>query len=222
MLSTPISNGTPPPTERSPMTRTLSLNQDLKERQTLEKSNFDLKMTIFQLEDQLKMAKEQQTFVITDEEIISLKTELEQKNLLIMKAKAAIEALKAETIRVRNEEIENHKYQKDLEERIVLLTENEDTITAEFKRQFSKLETQFSVLKTKNHDFAELIAVYEARIEQLESSNIKLTETNKDLLESYSFLDFEKSTFGKLAPDEEKPKVDIVSQSELLMQVSLL
>ena len=45
-------------------------------------------------------------------------------------------------------------YQRDLEERVQLLTQSEATLTAEFKRQAARLESQFTALKAQNAEAA--------------------------------------------------------------------
>jgi hypothetical protein len=72
----------------------LSLREHEIERQQLHKSNFDLKLKIFYLEEKLqKLDGNQQS----DGQVESLLThEVEERNLLLVKARNAIETLQAE------------------------------------------------------------------------------------------------------------------------------
>lgn len=92
-------------------------------------------------------------------EITSLKlqleeknTEVDQRNLLLIKAKSAIEALKSELERLRVES----SGKNDLEERVKKLKQQNDDMEADYRAQISQLESQLSTarqnLSTTGHD----------------------------------------------------------------------
>jgi hypothetical protein len=72
----------------------LSLREHEIERQQLHKSNFDLKLKIFYLEEKLQKVDGNQQ---GDGQVESMLThEVEERNLLLVKARNAIETLQAE------------------------------------------------------------------------------------------------------------------------------
>jgi chromosome segregation ATPase len=129
-----------------------TLREEQEEKQKLEKVNFDLKMKIYYLEESLKRFQdgEQVHDVQTDHfknEIHKLKlqleekqVDLEQRNLLLIKSKNAIESLKTEIERLRSE-CDHHQ---DLEERVRRLKQLNDEVEADYRNQLSNLERQLS------------------------------------------------------------------------------
>eukprot|EP00981_Chlorochromonas_danica_P002142 scaffold428_cov168-Ochromonas_danica.AAC.7 len=129
-----------------------TLKEEYEERQRLERQNFDLKLRVFHLEETIK--KLQDTEVrhevnqgMVRSEVSDLKLQLEEKSieveqrdLLLMKAKSAIEAMKSELERCK-QEIEK---QSDLEERIKRLRQMNDEIELDYKNQLYKLDAELA------------------------------------------------------------------------------
>ena len=141
-----------------------NLREEQEDRQRLEKANFDLKMKVYYLEENLKRYQDgEDNFDIRVEqarsEITSLKlqleeknTEVDQRNLLLIKAKSAIEALKSELERLRVES----SGKSDLEDRLKKLKQQNEDMETEYRAQISQLEAQLSTarqnLSTTGHD----------------------------------------------------------------------
>ena len=132
-----------------------SLREEHEEKQRIEKSNFDLKMKVYYLEENLKRYQdgEHATDVQSEHlkiEISKLKlqledkqVDLEQRNLLLIKSKNAIEALKTEIERLR---IDNN-HQQDLEERIRRLKQLNEDIENDYRTQITQLEQQLQTTR---------------------------------------------------------------------------
>jgi len=129
-----------------------NLRDEQEDKQRLEKSNFDLKMKVYYLEESLKRFQDGESMsdIQTDNqkvEISKLKLQLEdkqidleQRNLLLIKSKNAIEALKTEIERLRNE----NDHHQDLEDRIRRLKQLNEDIEADYRGQITQLEQQLS------------------------------------------------------------------------------
>ncbi len=129
-----------------------NLREEQEDRQRLEKNNFDLKMKVYYLEENLKRYQDgEQTYDVQSDsaksEITNLKLQLEEKhieldqrNLILMKAKSAIEALKFELERLRAENERQH----DLEERMRKLKQLNDEMDSDFRAQITQLEIQLA------------------------------------------------------------------------------
>lgn len=129
-----------------------SLRDEQEEKQKLEKSNFDLKMKVYYLEESLKRFQdgEHMTDVQSDHQRIEIsklklqledkQVDLEQRNLLLIKSKNAIEALKTEIERLRNE----NDHHQDLEDRIRRLKQLNDELEQDYRAQIAQLEQQLS------------------------------------------------------------------------------
>lgn len=129
-----------------------TLKEEYEERQRLERQNFDLKLRVFHLEETIK--KLQDTEVrhevnqgMVRSEVSDLKLQLEersieveQRDLLLLKAKSAIEAMKTELERCK-QEVEK---QSDLEERIKRLKQMNDEIELDYKNQLYKLDAELA------------------------------------------------------------------------------
>lgn len=190
--------------EKGSATRALSLKNELEERQALEKANFELKMKVIQLEEALSKSSKMDAFKASSEssettalkqQLESKNNELEQKNLLIAKAKKALEALealKSEALRLRSEEAEHKQIRRELEERLIALSTNESSMTVEFKKRFHELEVQFSSLKAQNVEYSLTVKALEVDKSELEERCSKYAMKIKELEESHSFLEFEK------------------------------
>lgn len=132
-----------------------NLRDEQEEKQKLEKSNFDLKMKVYYLEESLKRYQDGENMVDAQSdhhkiEISKLKLQLEdkqidleQRNLLLIKSKNAIEALKTEIERLRNE----NDHHQDLEDRIRRLKQLNDELEQDYRGQISQLEQQLSAAR---------------------------------------------------------------------------
>lgn len=147
------SPGSKPTTDGLP---TLSnLREEHEEKQRLEKSNFDLKMKVYYLEENLKRLQEGehagdvQTEHLRQENaklklmIEDKQVDLEQRNLLLIKSKNAIEALKVEIDRLRAD----NNHQQDLEDRIRRLKQLNEDIENDYRAQISQLEQQLQAAR---------------------------------------------------------------------------
>jgi chromosome segregation ATPase len=201
---TPTTAASRATSEKGSATRALSLKNELEERQALEKANFELKMKVIQLEEALsksskidafKTSSDTSEMVALRQQLESKSNELEQKNLLIAKAKKALEALetlKSQALQLRSEEAEHKQIRRELEERIIALSTNESTVTEEFKKRFHALEVQFSSLKAQNAEYSLTVKALEVDKSELEERCSKYAMKIKELEESHSFLEFEK------------------------------
>eukprot|EP01032_Pedospumella_encystans_P027948 gene27948-31570_t len=132
-----------------------NLRDEQEEKQRLEKANFDLKMKVYYLEESLKRFQdgENMSDVQTDNQKIEIsklklqledkQIDLEQRNLLLIKSKNAIEALKTEIERLRNENDHHH----DLEDRIRRLKQLNEDIETDYRGQITQLEQQLSAAR---------------------------------------------------------------------------
>lgn len=112
--------------------------------------------------------------------------ELEQRNILLVKAKNAIEALKSELNRLQGE-IDN---KNDLEDRVRRLKQLNDDMEYEYKEQMSQLETQLvstrHTLISKEKDRS----VSEDKLNQLDNTNFHISEKLKiTMLEKETILE---------------------------------
>jgi hypothetical protein len=129
------------------------LREEAAVKAELEKSNFDLKMRVFYLEEKLtRLAGSEGTAGLFGSggddgnsamnalrlQVEEKNLELEQRNVLLTKAKTAIEALKREIERNKAE----HSRQQDLEDRVRRLKQASDEMEAEFQQQTAQLEGQ--------------------------------------------------------------------------------
>jgi chromosome segregation ATPase len=127
-----------------------SLKEEYEERQKLEKNNFELKMKIYYLEESLKRYQDGEQSndlqsVNHQIEIEKLKRQiddkhidLEQRNLLLMKSKNAIEALKIEVDRLR----QDNEHAHDLEDRVRKLNQLNKDVENTYLEKISDMEFQ--------------------------------------------------------------------------------
>jgi DNA repair exonuclease SbcCD ATPase subunit len=127
-----------------------NLREEHEEKQRLEKANFDLKMKVYYLEENLKRYQDgehaddvQGEHLKQENSKLKLMLEdkqvdLEQRNLLLIKSKNAIEALKVEIERLRAE----NSHQQDLEDRIRRLKQLNEDIESDYTAQIAQLEQQ--------------------------------------------------------------------------------
>ena len=129
------------------------LREEAAVKAELEKTNFDLKMRVFYLEEKLtRLAGSEGAAGLIGSggddgnsatnalrlQVEEKNIELEQRNVLLTKAKTAIEALKREIERNKAE----HSRQQDLEDRVRRLKQASDEMEAEFQQQTAQLEGQ--------------------------------------------------------------------------------
>jgi chromosome segregation ATPase len=147
-----------------------SLRDETEEKKRLEKSNLDLKMKVLYLEENIK----KMSYSSAHSDIESFEAdlsglrlqleekdiELEQRNLLLMKAKGAIEGLKAEINRIK---VDGGK-QTVLEERVQQLKVSYDLMENELKSNISQLELQLATGREKLQAKDHLIAAAEDKI----------------------------------------------------------
>jgi chromosome segregation ATPase len=132
-----------------------SLRDEQEDKQRLEKSNFDLKMKVYYLEESLKRYQDGEHMGDVQQEhhrieINKLKlqleekhVDLEQRNLLLIKSKNAIEALKTEIGRLRTES----EHQQDLEDRVKRLKQLNDDVETDYRSQVQQLEQQLNAAR---------------------------------------------------------------------------
>ena len=132
------------------LTMMSTLREDQEEKQKLEKENFDLKMKVYYMEENMrKMQEGEQMHDLHEEQKKGeinklhlqneeLRVDLEQRNLLLIKSKGAIEALKAEIERLRGE----IDHQHEIEDRVRRLQKLNSDIEADYKVQIAQLEAQ--------------------------------------------------------------------------------
>lgn len=131
-----------------------SLKEEHDERQKLEKSNFDLKMRVYYLEEALKKFQDTDLGNSDNDELASevstlrldleeKKIELERRNLLLIKAKGAIETLKNEMERLKSE---NDGF-KDQEDRVHRLKQLNEHVEADYHAQIAELENQLAAAR---------------------------------------------------------------------------
>ena len=127
------------------------------EKSYLEKSNFDLKMKVYYLEDNIKKMMDTGAESASEElknEMTSLRLQLEEKNIeveqrntLLLKAKAAIEALKSEIGKLRNEKSADSSRQEEYESKLRQVQRQSDETESKYRTQVERLENQISNLQ---------------------------------------------------------------------------
>jgi chromosome segregation ATPase len=137
------------------ITQQSALLEDIHEKQKLEKLIFELKMKIYYLEEQLHVFHEKElSSQLTDShinnEINDLKLQLEEKsieceerNLLLMKAKNAMEIMKKEIL---SKSLDATK-QEELEEKMKSLREMNEEIEKEYRNAIVENENEIKSLK---------------------------------------------------------------------------
>ncbi|RYG66508.1 hypothetical protein EON64_09595, partial [archaeon] len=155
-----------------------NLKDDYEEKLRLERQNFDLKLKVFHLEETLKKMQDSEMRQevhqgMSRSELADLKLqieekdiELEQRDLLLLKAKGAIEALKHELDR-KKMELEK---QADVEDRIKRLKQMNDEIEMDYKNQLVKIEADLSASKQITGYKEQEKSMLEEKVRQLEVS----------------------------------------------------
>ena len=148
-----------------------SMRDEVEDKKRLEKQNFDLKMKVYYLEENLKKLSHDSSSIPKDIESVeadmtSLRLqleekdiELEQRNLLLMKAKGAIEALKGEVNRLKSDSGK----QDILEQRINQIRQTSEAMESGLRSSVSQLEMQLSAERDKVVAKEHLIATYEEK-----------------------------------------------------------
>ncbi|KAJ1438837.1 hypothetical protein B484DRAFT_392077 [Ochromonadaceae sp. CCMP2298] len=132
-----------------------NLREEQEEKQRLEKSNFDLKMKVYYLEEGLKRFQDgeeehdgQYETMRVERSKMKMEMEeknidIEQRNMLLLKSKSAIDALKMEIERLRAE----GSHSTDLEERVRRLKQLNDDMEGDLRGQISCLEQQLATTR---------------------------------------------------------------------------
>lgn len=143
----------------------------------LEKSNFDLKMKVYYLEEKLKTLNTTENDAIgpvhdqnwngeslatplCSQQCANLRFEIEQKNSLLWKAKGTIEQLKSELQRIRSAEAQ----QEDLETRLLQLRDGNIALEEDFNRRHLAYEKQISDLRRQITDKSETCTTLEQNL----------------------------------------------------------
>jgi len=211
-----------------------TLRDETEERERLEAANFDLKLRIHHLEDALKRFTNTDSMGVEIEEVTSENTnlkmqvhqqklELQERNIVLGKAKTAIEVLKPETERLR-------AIEKDAQ----MLTNKSDKTVQELKeskdRLISKLQSEKEDI---TRDSSERIAAKDLEIQrqarQIESSEKLLNGLQKALEDATSNItkannerDIAKDSVARLekAAEYEEEVTQLRAQVELMsMQI---
>lgn len=173
-----------------------SLKEEYEERQKLEKNNFELKMKIYYLEESLKRYQDGEQSndlqsVNHQIEIEKLKRQiddkhidLEQRNLLLMKSKNAIEALKIEVDRLR----QDNEHAHDLEDRVRKLNQLNKDVENTYLEKISDMEFQLLSLRKVIENKDKERTTVEERLNNTDLSNqhlenkIRLLQDDKSSL----------------------------------------
>lgn len=166
-----------------------NLREEAAIKAELEKSNFDLKMRVFYLEEKLtRLAGGESTaalFAPSDDsttnalrlQVEEKNLELEQRNLLLTKAKVAIEALKKEVERSKAE----HGKTADLEDRVRRLKSASDEMDAQYKAQIAQIEGQLATARQATAQLAQAKAASDGQTAALELQIRQAGERHADL-----------------------------------------
>ena len=120
----------------------------------LEKSNFDLKMKVYYLEENIQKLMKSGVEHASDElraENTSLRLqveekciEMEQRNSLLLKAKTAIETLKTEINKLRSEKQSESGHLQEYESKIQGMIKQSEEMEQKYRGQIDRLENQIS------------------------------------------------------------------------------
>ena len=193
-----------------------TLRRELEERQQLEKANFELKMKVLQLEDAFQVSRNGDKVSASDAdsaktEIMNLRLELdekaielEQRNILLLKAKAAIQALKSDKNKHQEEfsslmnrkielegEFKRVKTEQDqMEQRYELQMEEFKRNSTEHQAIAARAESQakeIERLQANNKEIKEELDKAKSRVEQYELFQQTLREELDSVrMKSYS------------------------------------
>jgi chromosome segregation ATPase len=138
-----------------------SLKNEIEEKQKLEKENFDLKMKIYYLEDNLRQSAEGTAGNEVDElrsENASLRLrleekelDLEQRNHLLIKAKSAIESLKSELDKMKIQFNDKVSREKELQHQIKSLSDQGVGSDTEYQDEINSLHSTISAKNDELH-----------------------------------------------------------------------
>lgn len=140
---------------------------EIDDKQKLEKDNFDLKMRIYYLEENLKQIATGTTSSIDIEElrienanlrlqVDESNNELDQRNAILIKAKGAIEALKNEMDRMKSELQTKSIREADLIRRLEIQLDDNHHLDNDKKMEILQVERQVSslnqIILSKEHE----------------------------------------------------------------------
>lgn len=164
-----------------------NLKEEAQVKAALEKSNFDLKMKVFYLEEKLQRLLAASGVeggagkVLGDEgsvvnslrlQLEEKNIELEQRNVLLTKAKNAIESLKKELERNKGEQ---GRF-LEMEDRVRRLKLANDEMDAEYKAQLAELEQQLSASRSTVHSKEQQRVTLQNQVDSLELSLAQVEE----------------------------------------------
>ena len=175
----------------------MTLAQEQQASAELEKDNFDLKMQIHNLQEQLRKSiqrggsgegsnissgqsgRNESALKI---EIQEKNMELNERNILLAKAKTAITDMKKELERIRKEH--DPAIQIELEARVAKLKRSNEEIESECRLQVNTMEKELVSLKEKGFLQQEATAKADTRLEQVELNLVhaeqRLAESRED------------------------------------------
>jgi DNA repair exonuclease SbcCD ATPase subunit len=176
------------------MMESRSSSDDYFERQRLEKDNFDLKMKVYYLEESLRKVStasvaspEYDTVTLSENSLCKMQldertAELDRRNVLLMKAKTAIDSLKTELQRLKAEE----KTSSNFEERLEILRQSNDDIEVKYRTQFVEIDAELAAtresvetLQREKERTEEALADMTYSVRKLESDNAAFEEEKK-------------------------------------------
>lgn len=138
-----------------------SLKSEIEEKQKLEKENFDLKMKIYYLEDNLRQTAEGTASNEIDElrsenssfrlRLEEKEIDLEQRNHLLIKAKGAIESLKSELDKMKIQCNDKSTREKELQNHIRSLSEQGTGSDTEYQNEINSLHDTISKKNDELH-----------------------------------------------------------------------
>ncbi len=188
-----------------------NMKDDQDQLQKLQKMNFDMKLRIFYLEERLaKLApgNSQPSVVALEEDLFQQRmlceektNELEERNILLIKARNAIESLQAdlELAKAESEEMQNdtnHPLVQEKEMELLkstnLLEEKENIILSQ-NNKINEMETKIEELAIHVNNGMDQAA--ESKL--LEAQNIKVNNENTNLLEKISTLNSQNENLNK-------------------------
>jgi hypothetical protein len=141
------------------------LRSENEDKEYLIKNNFDLKMKVYYLEENLRKIKENGSsnslMGVNMEYVEELKTnnlnlklqldekviEMEQRNSLLIKAKTAIETLKSEINRLRSEANSDSNKSSDMEQKLRNLVRSNEETESKQRMRIEQLEMQIMTLQ---------------------------------------------------------------------------
>jgi len=184
---------------------TQTLKDEIDGRERLEASNFDLKLRVHHLEDALKRFTHTDSMGAEVEEVSAENTnlklavhqhklELQERNLVLAKAKAAIEALKKETERLRVVEADALRDSSDVGRAVKEATAKKDAVISSLEADKHDLARDFQQrLSAKDFELSEARhsgdtkeRAAEAMSKLLEDTQRAMDEATADLAKAHA------------------------------------